>query len=85
MARWIGALRAVVPIVAGTAGLAVHRFLAWDVPSAILWATAVATAGYVWGDDIARFVDQIGLAISVVAVVVIGALIWRARTRRQPT
>ena len=83
VARWVGALRAVVPIVAGTAGLAVHRFLLADVPSAILWATAVATVGFMWGDDIAQFVDQIGLAISIVAVLVIAALVWRAR-RRQP-
>lgn len=81
VARWVGALRAVVPVVAGTAGMPAARFLAWDVPSAAAWCTAVATIGFVWGDDIADVVDRVGIGVSIAAIagIVLVALIWRRR------
>ena len=81
VARWVGALRAVVPVVAGTAGMPVVRFFSWDLPSAVAWSTAVVTVGFVWGDDIAEVVDRIGLGISAAAIIaiVIAVLLWRRR------
>jgi membrane protein DedA with SNARE-associated domain len=80
-ARWVGALRAVVPVVAGAARRPYGWFVAWDAPSSVAWSTAVALAGYHLGDEIARAVDRIGLVISAV---VIGALVvlWLVRRRR---
>lgn len=68
-ARWVGALRAVVPVVAGTARMPAPRFAAWDAPSAVAWCAVVVTVGFVWGDDIADLVDRIGLGISAVVVI----------------
>ncbi len=81
LARWIGALRAVVPVVAGSSGLPLRRLLAWDAPSALAWAAVVTSVGFVWGDDAADIVDRIGLAISVGAVVVLVVVAWLLRRR----
>jgi membrane protein DedA with SNARE-associated domain len=84
MARWVGALRAVVPLVAGSARLAAPPFLLADWPSAVLWSLVMSSLGFVWGDDIAGAIDKIGLGVSitVVALLVIVLLVrWRRRTR----
>ena len=39
-ARWVGAFRAVVPAVAGAAEMPFGRFLLWNIPSCLAWATA---------------------------------------------
>ena len=81
-ARWVGALRGVVPVIAGSARLPAPRFYASAVPSAAAWTTTVALLGFVWGDDIADVVDRIGLLISVVVVVAIVTFVWWRRRRR---
>lgn len=84
LARWVGALRAVVPVVAGSSGLPLRQFLAWDAPSALGWATVIAALGYVWGDDVAGLVDDIGFAVSLAGVALVGVLIWQVRRRSAP-
>jgi membrane-associated protein len=81
-ARWVGALRAVVPVVAGAARRPYAWFLAWDAPSSMVWSTAVATLGYHFGDDVAEVVDRVGL---VVSALVVGALValWLVRRQRR--
>jgi membrane protein DedA with SNARE-associated domain len=81
-ARWVGALRAVVPVVAGAARRSYGWFAAWDAPSCVAWAATVALAGYHFGDDVAAAVDRIGLAVSAAALVVIGAAVLVHRRRR---
>ena len=82
-ARWVGALRALVPVVAGTARMPVGRFYAFDAPSAAAWSATVVTIGFVWGDDLAGIVDRIGLGISVVVVAAIVVAVIVVRRRRQ--
>lgn len=77
VARWIGALRGLVPIVAGSAGLAYRQLIAWGAPSALGWSAAMSLIGYLWGDDIASVVDRAGLLVSAAALVLIGVLVWR--------
>jgi undecaprenyl-diphosphatase len=67
-ARWVGALRALVPLVAGTAAMPYRRFLAWDAAAAVLWVTVMIWLGALLGDDVARVVDRIGTGISLVVV-----------------
>lgn len=81
VARWIGALRAVVPVVAGSSGLPLRQLLAWDAPSALAWATVVAGIGFVWGDDAADLVDRVGLGVSLAAVVALVLVVWSVRRR----
>jgi membrane-associated protein len=83
-ARWVGALRGVVPLVAGTAEMRYLRFLAWDAPAAILWTTAVVLLGYHVGDDVADLVDRVGLVASLgVAAVVAAVLLVRHQRGRR--
>jgi membrane-associated protein len=80
IARWVGALRAVVPFVAGLSRLRFASFLAWNAAASVTWASFVVLAGFWFGRPVARVVDDVGLGISV-AVVVTAALVWRHRRR----
>jgi len=68
VARWVGALRALVPLVAGTSEMPYRRFLPWDAVAAFLWVTTMVWLGATLGDDIANVVDRVGTAISLVVV-----------------
>jgi membrane-associated protein len=79
--RFIGALRAVVPFVAGSAGMGFGRFLGWNFVASLGWASAVVSAGYLFGDDVASVIDRVGTAASVAVIaVVIAAIVWRRRS-----
>ena len=75
VARWVGALRALVPLVAGTATMPFRRFLLWDAAAAVLWVTAMVWLGVLLGDDMARVVDRVGTGISLVVVGVIALVV----------
>jgi membrane-associated protein len=75
LGRWVGALRAVVPFVAGTAGMGFPRFLAWNLLASLGWVTTTVGLGWFVGEPAARAVDRVGLAVSV-AVVAVAALAW---------
>lgn len=79
LARWIGSLRAIVPVIAGAGEMSYRRFVAWDGPSAVVWATVIASIGYLWGDDIADTVDRVGLGVSAAAVIAVVAAFVIAR------
>jgi undecaprenyl-diphosphatase len=81
VARWVGALRAVVPFVAGTADMPVAKFTAWNVVGSLTWASTVVTLGYVFGRPIADVIDRFALVLSLVAVVLIGGW-WLYKWRR---
>jgi membrane-associated protein len=81
VARWVGALRAVMPVVAGISKMRYRRFLAWDVPAVILWTALVVSLGFYFGDDIADVVDRIGLVVSIVIVLLLVAVIVFRRHR----
>lgn len=81
LARWIGALRAVLPVVAGASKLRVGRMLAWSAPSALAWSAVVSTLGYAYGEEIAGFVDRIGLLVSALGVAVV-IVLWKLHRRR---
>jgi len=84
-ARFIGALRAIVPVVAGAARMDFPRFALFDIPAALLWTTLVAGLGYYAGDDIADAVDRVGVWVSLagVALLILVVLIFRSKARRR--
>jgi undecaprenyl-diphosphatase len=78
LARFIAALRAVVPIVAGMAGMTPMHFFTMNVVSALIWAPAHILPGVVFGASL-----QIAGAVSFRLVVIVlilalaGWLVWR--------
>lgn len=82
LGRFVGALRAVMPLAAGIGRMPYSRFLPWNVAASLVWGGLTVTLGYVVGEQIASFVDRAGWAITV--VVVAGALGWYlvSRARR---
>ena len=84
LARWVGALRALVPLVAGTAGVRYRTLLLWDVPAAILWATTMVCIGWFVGERAADTVDEYGAYVSAAVVLGIVAyvLVRRARSKK---
>jgi membrane protein DedA with SNARE-associated domain len=81
LGRWVGALRAVVPFVAGAAGMPYGRFLVWNVAASIGWVSTVVLLGWALGDAVARTVDRVGGWISAVAVA--GLVTWLLVSRRR--
>lgn len=80
--RWVGALRAVVPFVAGTADMPAGRFLVWNIAGAATWAATIITLGYVIGRSVADLVDRFSLWFSIAVVVVLAAW-WLVRYRKR--
>jgi membrane protein DedA with SNARE-associated domain len=83
--RWVGALRAVVPFVAGLGHLRFRSFLAWNVAASVLWAAVTIAVGAGFGRGMASTVDRLGTWVSAAVVLVaVGWLLRRAKRRRQP-
>jgi membrane protein DedA with SNARE-associated domain len=80
-ARWVGALRALVPLVAGAAGVPYRTVVAWDAPAALGWATVAVSLGWFLGEHVATAVDRWGgyLSIAVVAALLGWFLVRRRR------
>lgn len=76
--RWVGGLRAIVPVVAGTAKMPFGRFLAWNVVASITWAGTAVALGYVFGTAAAKAVDRAGVWVYLAVVVAAGAW-WLVR------
>jgi membrane protein DedA with SNARE-associated domain len=81
LGRWVGALRAVVPFVAGFAGMRYRSFLPWNVAASVLWVGTVVCLGAAFGDDIASVVDRVGLAVSALAVIALAGVFVSRRRR----
>lgn len=85
LGRFVGALRAVVPLVAGGAGMPYPRFLAWNVAASLVWVPLVLSLGWFAGAAIAEAIDHLGWAISAAVVVALGGWFavrqWRRRHR----
>jgi membrane protein DedA with SNARE-associated domain len=86
IARFITGLRVVCAILAGGSGMSWPTFLLFNASGAIVWATAIAFAGYSlaysW-ETLERWIGASGLVgLAVVAALGIIALV-RARRKRQ--
>jgi membrane protein DedA with SNARE-associated domain len=86
LARFITGLRVVCAVLAGGSGMAWRRFLFYNASGAIVWASAVATAGYLLGHSwelLERWIGRAGLVALAAAVVAIVVVL--ARNRRTLT
>jgi membrane-associated protein len=82
LARWVGVLRAVVPVVAGSSSMSVRRFLVWNVAASITWASAVVGVAYVAGPRAVEIIDRLGWGAAAIVVIGIAGLVLYRRVRR---
>jgi membrane protein DedA with SNARE-associated domain len=84
LGRWIAFLRAVMPALAGTARMPYPRFLAFNAAGGLAWGAAVVLLGYAAGASYARVEQSFGrgVAVVVLALVVVVLVAWRVRRHR---
>lgn len=73
-ARFIGPLRAIVPVVAGTSGMTPARFYTMNIVSALLWAPAHILPGVIFGASV-----QVAGAVSfrlVIIIALLAGIVW---------
>lgn len=71
--RWVGALRAVAPFVAGAGRMGYRRFHAWDVPAAITWGVTIVRLGAAFGDAMVDVIERFDWWATLAAVSLIVA------------
>lgn len=82
--RWAAALRALVPGLAGLAGMSQTRFTIANASSGVAWGTTMAVLGYLAGATYHTVERRIGVAGDVlVAVIVVALVLWLLGTRRR--
>ena len=86
--RFMYGLRLAGPIAVGMSALPWRRFLALNVAGAAIWAVAIALAGYVFGEVLARVLEDLHRAEAwvfgvglVVALAVLALRVLRRRGR----
>ena len=80
--RFFGPVRAVVPLVAGTLRMPVHRFTVANIASALIWAPALLFAGWLTVTTIGTL--RLGKALELliaIGIVVLAALALAAAKR----
>jgi membrane-associated protein len=82
LGRFVGAVRGVVPAVAGMSAMPYRRFLSWNVLASIVWTSAVVSAGYLLGRNVEKVVSKASLAITLV-VVGVAVTWWLVRRRNR--
>jgi len=82
--RFIGPVRPVMPITAGSMGMKFKHFLAVDLFSGLIWAPMYSLPGYFAGKVVFENMDSmyllLGLSIVLILVVLIFKKIFRKRT-----
>lgn len=71
LARFVGPIRAVVPVVAGMLGMSAGRFYLMNVLSALLWAPAHILPGAVFGASV-QLAGAVSFRLVVVIVLLVG-------------
>jgi membrane protein DedA with SNARE-associated domain len=83
LGRFVGVVRGVVPVVAGTARMPYRRFLPWNIAASLAWTGAVMSAGYLIGRNVESLVSRASLVVTGVVVVGVGTWWVVARRRRR--
>jgi membrane-associated protein len=83
-ARFVGPLRALVPLVAGTSGMTYRRFVPWNALASIAWVSLVVVLGAVFGETVASTIDRFGLVVAGLLVAAALGLWIRHRRRSAP-
>jgi membrane-associated protein len=83
LGRWVAFFRAVMPALAGIARMPYPRVLAFNAAGGLAWGAAVVLVGYAAGASYAQVEKVVGrdAGLVVLAVAVIGLLVWRVSRR----
>jgi membrane-associated protein len=86
LGRYATAAGAFIPFTAGAARMNYGRFLMFDVPAIIVWATGISIFGYVFGDHL-PFVDRVlsrfgYVVLGLLVVFLLGRWLWRRNRER---
>ena len=82
LGRWVAIVRALLPGAAGAVGMGRTRFTVFNVGGGVLWATAVAVAGYLVGASYRVLERDLGLGADALLVVLVGAVVGVLVRRR---
>lgn len=82
--RFASVFRPVVPFVAGASGMPFSRFILFNAPAGLVWASVFVGLGYWAGDEwrgVARWVDRLGWVIPFALLF----MLWRWARRSSRT
>jgi membrane-associated protein len=87
LGRYATAAGAFIPFSAGVGRMPYRRFLRFDVPAIIVWATAITVFGYVFGSNLA-FIDRVlsrfgYVALGLLLGYFLGRFLWKRRKARR--
>lgn len=91
LGRYATAAGAFIPFIAGVAKMPYRRFLLFDVPAIVVWATGISIFGYVFGENLG-FVDKVLSRFGyIVLALLVGYFVgrwawkrWRERRTSKP-
>jgi undecaprenyl-diphosphatase len=79
--RYATAAGAMIPFVAGMAGMRYRRFLLFDVPAVLVWAIGITLVGYMFGRNlhtVETILSNFGWGILAILVAfVVGRIVWK--------
>ena len=82
-ARFIGPLRALIPLVAGTSGMPYRRFVPWNALASVAWVTVVIVLGALFGETVASVLDRVGFGLFGLVLATVVVVWWRRRRARR--
>lgn len=84
-ARFVTGLRVFAGPLAGASKMEWRVFFVYNVAGAILWAIVITTLGYLFGESLPLLVKWLRASgtILLIAVIVIGVVVWRIRAHRK--
>jgi membrane protein DedA with SNARE-associated domain len=85
--RYATAAGAFIPFTAGVARMRYRRFLLFDIPAIVVWATGISIFGFVFGENLA-FIDKVlsrfgYIALGLVVVLFAGSFLWKRWRQRR--
>jgi membrane-associated protein len=85
--RYATAAGAFIPFTAGAGRMSYLRFLAFDIPAIIVWATGISIFGYYFGRNLS-FIDKVlsrfGYGVLALLVLVLAVrFLWKRRQERR--
>lgn len=83
LGRFTGLLRATLPFVAGSSGMALRRLIPYSALSALAWTAAFTAIGYAFSESVAEAGDAATRVALVVVVLAIVAFVISSRRDRR--